>query len=66
MADVSPSETTQTRARNLTESTGFQNFILVIIALNAVVLGLETSRDLMASYGFWLGFLDRERYGVCI
>jgi voltage-gated sodium channel len=66
MADVSPSETTQTRARNLTESTGFQNFILVIIALNAVVLGLETSRDLMASYGFWLGFLDNLALAVFV
>jgi voltage-gated sodium channel len=58
MTDVLLSKTAQIRAHRLTESNGFQNFILVIISLNAVVLGLETSPVLMASYGFWLGLLD--------
>jgi voltage-gated sodium channel len=66
MADVSPSETAQIHARRFTESNGFQNFILVIIALNAVVLGLETSQNLMASYGFWLKLLDNLALAVFI
>ena len=36
----------------------FQNTILVLIVVNAVVLGLETSSALVAQYGPWLRTLD--------
>jgi voltage-gated sodium channel len=41
-------------------------FIIAIILINAVVIGLETSDDLMASYGTWLIALDRLFLGVFI
>jgi len=46
------------KARRFTESNGFQRFILVVIAVNAIVLGLETSADLMAEMGSLLVTLD--------
>ncbi|MEL0018261.1 MAG: ion transporter [Rickettsiales bacterium] len=46
------------KARRFTESNGFQRFILVVIAVNAIVLGLETSADLMAGMGSLLVTLD--------
>ncbi len=46
------------KARRFTESNGFQRFILVVIAVNAVVLGLETSADLMGEMGSLLVTLD--------
>jgi voltage-gated sodium channel len=46
------------KACRFTESNGFQRFILVVIAVNAVVLGLETSADLMGEMGSLLVTLD--------
>ena len=51
--------TVKTRLRSLVESNAFQRFILVIIASNAVVLGLETSPDAVAVAGDLLRALDR-------
>jgi voltage-gated sodium channel len=38
---------------------GFQNFILVVIVLNAAFMGLETSHTVVDHYGKILHFLDR-------
>lgn len=37
--------------KRITQSHSFENTILVVIILNAVVIGLETSADLLARYG---------------
>ncbi len=37
--------------QRLTQSTRFQNTVIVVIVLNAAVMGLETSASLMASFG---------------
>ncbi len=41
------------------ESRNVHMFIVAVILLNAVILGLETDRDLMASIGFWLILVDK-------
>ncbi|WP_417828897.1 ion transporter [Thalassospira sp.] len=45
--------------RRVVESSRFQNFITAVIALNAVILGLETSSDLMDVAGPVLSALDQ-------
>ena len=40
-------------ARRVAESHGFQNFILAVILVTAVIVGLETSETLVAHHG-WL------------
>jgi voltage-gated sodium channel len=47
------------RLRRLTDSRGFQNTIIVLIAFNALTLGLETSDAAMARAGELLMALDR-------
>ena len=47
------------RLQRLVESRGFQNFILAVIVLNAVILGLETSQTVMAAMGGVLKALDK-------
>lgn len=37
----------------------FERFIIAAIILNAITLGLETSKTLMASHGAWLVAIDR-------
>ncbi len=44
--------------KNLTESKGFQNFIVFVILLNAVIIGMETYPGLAQRWGGVLGFLD--------
>lgn len=46
------------RARNFIEDPKTERVIAVLIVLNAIVLGLETSPDLMARYGVILEALD--------
>ena len=41
-------------ARKIVEQRLFEHFIIGLILLNGVVLGLETSPDIMAQYGQWL------------
>lgn len=41
------------------ESQAFQRFITGMILLNALVLGLATSKELMASCGVWIAWTDR-------
>lgn len=45
--------------RRVVESSRFQNFITAVIALNAVILGLETSSDVMDVAGPVLSALDQ-------
>ena len=59
MDDTSEPATLRARARHFTESNFFQRFILVIIMVNAIVLGIETSEAAMASYGPLLVALDQ-------
>jgi voltage-gated sodium channel len=41
------------------ESPRLQTFIIALILLNAAVLGLETSPEVMAKHGFWLNITDK-------
>ncbi len=45
--------------RELVESRSFNTFITVVILVNAVTLGLETSPSAVAAAGSWLYWLDR-------
>ena len=47
------------KIRPLIESSRFQNAIMVVIVLNAIIIGMETSSGLMARYGEILVALDR-------
>jgi len=46
------------RLHDVVCSSLFQYFILAMIVLAAIVVGLETSETLMASYGYWLKLAD--------
>ncbi len=46
------------RLRVLVESTRFRYPVLGLIAINAIILGLETSQSVMAAAGSWLHLLD--------
>ena len=59
MDDTSTPATLRARARAFTESNRFQRTILLIIMVNAIVLGIETSEAAMASYGPFLVALDQ-------
>ncbi len=52
-------DTRRARAARLILSPRFQNTVVALILLNAVLLGLETSASLMARWGGLLTFLDR-------
>ncbi|WP_039019462.1 ion transporter [Halocynthiibacter namhaensis] len=52
----------QQTIRNIVEGVKFQNFILAVILLNAVLLGLETYDAVMASIGGLIRLLD----GLCL
>lgn len=49
----------QSRLKLLIENSRFQNFILILIVVNAILLGLETYPELMESAGTAIIFLDR-------
>ncbi|PDW01785.1 ion transporter [Candidatus Viridilinea mediisalina] len=57
------SEPYPTQARRvvyaLVEAPSFQRFIILVIVINALTLGLETSATIMAQVGPWLHMLDR-------
>ena len=46
------------KIKKLIESSKFQNFIIILIVINAIVLGLETSKNITKDYGKILSFLD--------
>ena len=58
-APASPAASARARVASVLERDGFQRTILALIIINAVILGLETSRDIMASYGALLTSIDR-------
>jgi voltage-gated sodium channel len=49
----------RTQCLQLVNSPRFQNFIMLFIVLNGIVLGLETSPSVMAHAGDWLHILDK-------
>jgi voltage-gated sodium channel len=40
------------------ESTATQRFIITLIVINAIILGMETSKSLMQGYGTWLSLIN--------
>lgn len=46
------------RFQNILESERFQRFIIIVIVINALLLGLETSKSVMARWGGLLHALD--------
>ena len=53
-------------AQALVEKVAFEYFIVGLILLNAVILGLETSPEIIAEYGDWLLFGNNLILGVFI
>jgi len=58
LTSADAAETPRARAERLILSAGFQNTVVTLILLNAVLLGLETSETVMAGWGGLLTFLD--------
>lgn len=56
----------QTQIRKFVESTRFQNFIIAVILINAVLLGLETYPQVMSRFGGLVQFLDLLCLGIFI
>ena len=54
-----PAPSLRERVRRLIESMPFEHLMTVLIVLNGITLGLETSPDLVAKYGGVLHFFDR-------
>ena len=48
----------QEKIKNLVESNKFQIAIIAIIIVNAIILGLETSKYVKSNYGSLVGFID--------
>ena len=48
------------------ESSRFQNFIIGLIVINAIILGLETSAEVRAATGGWLQQLDAVILGIFV
>lgn len=66
MKPQSDSSSLRTRIQAFVELPRFGQFILVLILLNAVLLGMETSATLMAQYGSILLLLDKVLLGVFV
>ncbi|MEC8370812.1 MAG: ion transporter, partial [Pseudomonadota bacterium] len=66
MSEKVSRNTVTERAQGFVESTGFQRFILVVIFLNAAVLGLETSPAIMETYGSLLIALDKAALAIFV
>ena len=49
----------QDRIKAFVEHTLVQRFIVCLIVINAIVLGLETSKALVQDYGFWLSLSNQ-------
>jgi len=62
----SPSRSTRVRVASFLGHERFQRTILALIIINAVILGLETSRDIMASHGAVLKSIDRAILAVFV
>lgn len=46
------------KLQNFVEGNKFQNTIIGLIIVNAIILGMETSDSIMADYGFYLKIID--------
>ena len=57
---------TRTRVQNWVESTKVQYFVVVVIVINAITLGMETSDTLMAQIGGLLKALDTAALGIFV
>ena len=66
MSEKVSRNTVTERAQGFVESTGFQRFILVVIFLNAAVLGLETSPAIMETYSSLLIALDKAALAIFV
>lgn len=58
--------TLQERARRLVESAIFERFIIIVIVINAVGLGIDTSPDLMEQVGGIVSWLDNVALGIFV
>lgn len=58
LPDPSRSASVRARLRGLLDHPSFQNIVLALIVINAITLGLETSKDAMATYGGLLRAVD--------
>jgi len=56
----------RTRLGTWIESPQVQKVIVAVILVNAVILGMETSKELMQSHGFWLVLADKICLGIFI
>lgn len=63
---ASPSTSFRGRVASLLARDGFDRTILALIIVNAVILGLETSPDIMASHGALLGTVDQAILAVFV
>lgn len=63
---ASPLAGLRARARRLTDDSHFTRFISVVIAINAVTLGLETWPEAMAGYGDMLYGIDRAALAIFV
>lgn len=66
MKPPSDASSLRSRVQTFVELPRFGQFILVLILLNAVLLGMETSTALMAQYGSTLLLLDKLLLGVFV
>ncbi len=66
MSEKVSRNTVTERAQGFVESAGFQRFILVVIFLNAAVLGLETSPAIMETYSSLLIALDKAALAIFV
>jgi len=58
--------TSRDRVRALVESQRFQRAIVVVIIINAITLGIETSDAVVARYGDLLHYVDRVALGIFV
>lgn len=54
------------KLKKFVESTGFQNFILVLIIINSIVIGLQTSDTIVEACGTMLSIMDYICLGIFV
>jgi voltage-gated sodium channel len=52
--------------KNIADSPRFQLFITAVIVANAILLGVETSKPIMADHGFWLKKINWILQGIFV
>ncbi|MFT6882629.1 MAG: voltage-gated sodium channel [Marinoscillum sp.] len=50
---------TQTQVKNVIETNWFQKTVVSLIILNSVLIGLETSPEIVGAFGFYIDQIDR-------